>query len=323
MSGAEPPNPHAVRNADAQRARPIEPDRFRGPYQRDRDRIVHTKAFRRLTHKTQVFIAPEGDHFRTRLTHTLEVTSLARTVARALGLNEDLAEAIAMGHDIGHAPFGHAGEAALDGILKERFDRGFRHYEHSVRVVEKLERDGRGLNLTAQVIDGILNHSGSGNPSSMEGQIVRLVDRFAYINHDTEDAVRAGMLRLDELPTKELAILGSTGSDRLSTLIADLVDQSMGSDSIRQSDEISHAFLRLRAFMFEKVYLGHEATQEADRAGNVVTSLFEWGLENPEELPQSPEPDPVSRVTDYVAGMTDRFALRAYRDIFMPREGNL
>ena len=323
MSIREPSNPHAVKNADAVRARPIGPDRFRGPYQRDRDRIVHTKAFRRLKHKTQVFIAPEGDHFRTRLTHTLEVTSLARTVARALDLNEDLTEAIAMGHDIGHAPFGHAGEAALDEILSERFDRNFRHYEHSVRVVEKLERGGRGLNLTEQVVDGILNHSGAGAPSSLEGQIVRLVDRFAYINHDTEDAVRAGALSLDDLPTQELAVLGESGSDRLTTLIADMVDESTGADQIRQSEAVSAAFLRLRAFMFKKIYLGPEATREAERAKRIVKSLFEWGLENPDQLPDSAETDPVSRVTDYVAGMTDRFALRVYREIFMPHEGLL
>lgn len=316
-------HPSAVADGDAERARSVPDDPFRSAFQRDRDRIVHSKAFRRLKHKTQVFISPEGDHYRTRLTHTLEVTGLARTVARALGLNEDLTEAIAMGHDIGHTPFGHVGEHALNDLLSERFGRGFRHNEHGVRVVESLERDGRGLNLTAQVVDGIRNHSGSGSPASLEGQVVRLVDRIAYVNHDIEDALRAGALSADELPVAQLAVLGDSGSDRVSTLIGDIVRQSRTAAHVRQSDEIGQAFLALRAFMFDRVYLGPEARAEGERARGVVTGLFDWLLDHPDRLPPSPEPDVVARVTDYVAGMTDRFALRLFRDTFMPRQGLL
>jgi dGTPase len=319
----EPASPRATRNADATRTRPVAPDPFRSPFQRDRDRILHTKAFRRLKHKTQVFISPEGDHYRTRLTHTLEVSALSRTVARALDLNEDLVEAVAMGHDIGHAPFGHAGEHALDAILSERFGRRFRHNEHSVRVVEVLERDGRGLNLTTQVVDGIRHHSGPGLPATLEGQIVRLVDRIAYVNHDIEDAVRAGALSADDLPAAELEVLGATGSERLTTLIGDIVETSRSSERIAQSPPVSQAFLRLRKFMFDRVYLGPSAREEAERAKGVVTALFHWLLEHPEQLPAGGETDPVSRVADYVAGMTDRFALRLYRETFMPHEGLL
>ena len=290
---------------------------------RDRDRLLHTNAFRRLKHKTQVFISPRGDHYRTRMTHTLEVSALARTVARALALNEDLVEAIAIGHDIGHAPFGHAGEHALDAILSKQHGRRFRHNEHGVRVVEVLERDGKGLNLTRQVVDGIRNHSGSGRPETLEGQTVRLLDRIAYINHDIEDAVRAGALKAGELPEDEIAVLGATGSMRLNTLMQDIVASSADRDEIRQSDEIGRAFMRLRKFMFDRVYLGPAARAEAERAARVVTSLFEWFLEHPEQLPPSPEADPVARVTDHVAGMTDRYAMRLYRSTFMPTEGLL
>jgi dGTPase len=257
------------------------------------------------------------------MTHTLEVSALARTIARGLELNEDLVEAIAIGHDIGHAPFGHAGEHALNAILSERYGRGFRHNEHGVRVVEVLERDGKGLNLTRQVVDGIRNHSGSGRPATLEGQIVRLLDRIAYINHDIEDAVRAEAITAEELPENEIAILGTTGSERLNTLMADIVDSSRDSDEIRQSREIGMAFLRLRKFMFDRVYLGPAARAEAERAAQVVTSLFEWFLEHPEELPPSPEADEIARVTDHVAGMTDRYAMRLYRETFMPMEGLL
>jgi dGTPase len=290
---------------------------------RDRDRLLHTKAFRRLKHKTQVFISPRGDHYRTRMTHTLEVSALARTVARALALNEDLVEAIAIGHDIGHAPFGHAGEHALDALLSEGHGRRFRHNEHGVRVVEVLEREGRGLNLTRQVVDGIRHHSGPGRPATLEGQVVRLVDRIAYINHDIEDAVRAGALGPDALPAREIAILGESGSERLGTLLSDIVASSADGEQIRQSREIGQAFLRLRKFMFDNVYLGPPARAEAERAAGVVSALFGWFLEHPEELPSSPEPDPVARVTDHVAGMTDRYALRLYRKTFMPTEGLL
>ncbi len=324
VSVSEPTlHPRAARAADATRDRPEEPCPLRTAFQRDRDRILHTKAFRRLKHKTQVFVAPEGDHYRTRLTHTLEVSALARTVARALRLNEDLVEAIAMGHDLGHAPFGHAGEHALDDLLRERLGRRFHHNEQSVRVVEVLERDGEGLNLTREVRDGILHHTGPGRPATLEGQIVRLVDRIAYVNHDIEDAVRAGALLEDDLPEREVAILGRTTSQRLTTLVSDIVANSADGVEIRQSPEVGGSFLRLRKFMFDHVYLAPPASTESARARGVVQALFGWYAEHPEELPPSQEPDPVRRVTDYVAGMTDRFALRAYRQIFMPREGPL
>ena len=220
----------------ALRAVPEEDSPVRTPFQRDRDRIVHSKAFRRLKHKTQVFISPEGDHYRTRLTHTLETCMIARTVARALGLNEDLTEAVALGHDLGHPPFGHIGENVLDACMRERYGTGFRHNEHSLRVVERLERDGQGLNLTEQVRDGILLHTGPGKPATLEGRIVRLVDRIAYINHDIDDSVRAGVLDPDELPHAEIAVLGPTGSKRIDTLVQDLVEQSAQAGDIAQSD---------------------------------------------------------------------------------------
>jgi dGTPase len=297
-----------------------EPDPLRNAFQRDRDRIIHTKAFRRLKHKTQVFISPEGDHYRTRLTHTLEVSAIARTVARALALDEDLVEAITMGHDLGHAPFGHAGEAALDEILTERYGRRFLHNEQSLRIVERVERDGRGLNLTAGVRDGILHHTGASTPATREGQIVRLVDRVAYVNHDIEDAIRAEIIDARELPAAELAVLGDTTSKRISRLVADIVESSRDGDEIRQSAEVGEAFRRLRAFMFERVYLAPPNSDEAGRARGVVRALFELFASSPELVPASVEPDPVTRVTDFVSGMTDRYALRAYREAFLPRD---
>lgn len=317
-------DPRAVRSADARRDEAEQPCPYRTAFQRDRDRILHCKAFRRLKHKTQVFVAPEGDHYRTRLTHTLEVSALARTVARALALNEDLVEAIAMGHDLGHAPFGHAGEHALDDLLSERFGRRYHHNEQSVRVVERLERGGRGLNLTRQVRDGMLHHTGAGLPQSLEGQVVRLVDRIAYVNHDIEDAISAGVLREEDLPAAEIAVLGDTTTRRLTRLVGDIVDHSRDGAVIRLSQEVGAAFLRLRKFMFQNVYLASPANDESERARGVVQSLFLWFHDHPEALPPSPtEADPVRRVTDHVAGMTDRYALRAYRTIFMPREGPL
>ena len=283
--------------------------RLRTPFQRDRDRIVHCKAFRRLRHKTQVFIDPRGDHYRTRLTHTLETAGISRTVARALRLNEDLTEAIAFGHDLGHTPFGHTGEEALDEALAERFGRRFRHNEQSLRVVETLEREGRGLNLTVETRDGILNHTGAGEPETLEGKIVRLVDRVAYINHDIDDALRAGVLRPEELPREEIALLGERGSRRIDTLVHDIVESSAGSGDIVQSDEIGRAMLDLRAFMFERVYLGPAAEQQRALAVETVRRIFDRLVEHPDELPADRPGDLAERVTDYVAGMTDRFAL--------------
>jgi len=324
VTAREPPlGPRAARAADARRGRPEQPDPLRTAFQRDRDRILHTTSFRRLKHKTQVFVAPAGDHYRTRLTHTLEVSAVSRTVARALTLNEDLVEAVAMGHDLGHAPFGHAGEAALDAILQQDHGLRFEHNVQSLRVVDVLERAGGGLNLTEQVRDGILHHTGPGRPATLEGQIVRLLDRVAYVNHDIEDALRAGILSPGDLPPREVAILGSTPSERLTTLVSDVVAASAEGDEIRQSPEIGTAFLRLRRFMFQNVYLASPAHDEADRARGVVRALFSWYLEHPGQLPPSAETDLVRRVTDFVAGMTDRYALRRYREAFEPQEGPL
>ena len=304
-------SPLAVRSYDTRGRAYDEEDecRLRTPFQRDRDRIVHSKAFRRLKHKTQVFIDPKGDHYRTRLTHTLETAGISRTVARALRLNEDLTEAIALGHDLGHPPFGHTGEEVLDEILYERFGRRFRHNEQSLRVVELLERDGRGLNLTAEVCDGILHHTGPSEPGTLEGKIVRVVDRVAYINHDIDDALRAGLLVHDELPLDDIELLGDRGSRRIDTLVHDLVEASSAAGDIVQSGEIGHAMLNLRAFMFERVYLGPAADEQRTTAAETIRRIFDHLLEHPEELPETRPGELHERVTDYVSGMTDRFAL--------------
>ena len=311
----------AARSYPAQR-RVEEPDSpLRTPFQRDRDRIVHCKAFRRLKHKTQVFVAPEGDHYRTRLTHTLEACGIARTVARALSLNEDLTEAIGLGHDLGHPPFGHAGEEALDAALSERCGSGFKHNEHSLRVVEVLEREGRGLNLTEQVRDGILNHTGSRKPASREGRIVKLVDRVAYINHDIDDALRAGILRPEDLPTAEIELLGATGSARIDTLVRDIVERSREAGDITQSEEIGGAMLRLRKFMFDRVYLGPVARSEHERVHRVMRALFEHYMERPQEAPElEPGASECQRVADYLAGMTDRYCIAKFAELTIPEE---
>jgi dGTPase len=299
-----------------------EPDSpLRTPFQRDRDRIVHSKSFRRLKHKTQVFVAPEGDHYRTRLTHTLEACGIARTVARALGLNEDLTEAIGLGHDLGHPPFGHAGEEALDAALRDHGAAGFRHNEHSLRVVDVLERDGQGLNLTEQVRDGILNHTGSRRPATLEGQIVKLVDRVAYINHDIDDALRAGILRPEDLPVEEIELLGPTGSERIDTLVRDIVEHSAGAEEISQGREVGQAMLRLRKFMFDRVYLGPEARREQDRVQRAMRGLFEHYLAHPDEIPSwDPGASDRQRVADYIAGMTDRFCIAKFTELTVPEE---
>jgi dGTPase len=287
-------SPLAVRSYEtAGRLREEEDCTVRTPFQRDRDRIVHSKPFRRLKGKTQVFIDPENDHYRTRMTHTLETTGIARVVARALRLNEDLTEAIGLGHDMGHPPFGHAGEEALDVCLRERFGRGFRHNEQSLRI-------GEELNLTAEVRDGILTHTGDVEPETHEGKIVRIVDRVAYINHDIDDAIRHGLLRPEELPQEEIAILGPRGSKRIDTLVHDLVETSAADGDIRQSEEVGGAMLALRAFMFEHVYLGPQTRREHERARATVRRIFD-GLAD-----RGDEPD---AIVDYLSGMTDRFAL--------------
>jgi dGTPase len=301
-------SPLAVRSYESRgREHADDECRLRTPFQRDRDRIVHSKAFRRLRHKTQVFVDPEGDHFRTRLTHTLETAGIARGVARALRLNEDLVEAIGLGHDLGHPPFGHAGEEALDELLREHGGRGFRHNEHSLRVVERLERDGRGLNLTWEVRDGILNHTGPDEPETLEGRILRIVDRVAYINHDIDDAIRAGVLSPQELPQEEIALLGSTGSRRIDTLVHDLVESSAQAGDIVQSDEIGGAMLALRAFMFDRVYLGEQSAEEHARIRTTIRRIFEHLVGG--------RGDDLEHATDYLAGMTDRFALAFAADL--------
>jgi dGTPase len=287
-------SPFAVRSFETRgRELPEEECGVRTPFQRDRDRLVHSKPFRRLKGKTQVFIDPEGDHYRTRMTHTLETTAISRVVARALRLNEDLTEAIGLGHDTGHTPFGHAGEDALDAALHGRFARRFRHNEHSHRIA-------RALNLTHEVCDGILTHTGEREPETLEGRIVRLVDRVAYINHDIDDALRYGILSDGDLPREELAVLGPTGSTRIDRLVHDIVDSSEGVGDIRQSPEVGEAMLSLRAFMFERVYLGPQAAPEHERAHEVVHRIFDHLVERGDEADE---------IVDYIAGMTDRFAL--------------
>jgi dGTPase len=312
--------PLAVRSAASSGRPHVEPEEcsLRSPFQRDRDRIVHCKAFRRLKHKTQVFIAPEGDHYRTRLTHTLEATGISRTVARALRLNEDLTEAIGLGHDLGHPPFGHAGEAALDGALQARFDRPFRHNEHSLRVVDHLERDGQGLNLTNEVRDGILNHTRETPPRSLEGRIVRIVDRVAYINHDIDDALRAGVLRLDDLPEAPIRLLGATGSRRIDALVHDLVESSAVAGDIVQSAHMGEAMLELRSFLFARVYEQGPLRAETERAAMVVRMLFEHYCTAFAEEGLAADAL-ATAVVDEIAGMTDRFAVRRYRELYEPK----
>ncbi len=311
---------HATLSAASKgREREEEPDRLRAAFQRDRDRIVNTKAFRRLKHKTQVFLAPEGDHYRVRLTHTLEVSQIARTAARALRLNEDLAEAIALGHDLGHTPFGHLGEQALTPFL----DTPFRHNEQSLRVVDFLEGDGNGLNLTWEVRDGIVNHSWSmPEPATPEAQVVRFADRIAYVNHDVDDALRAGVLTQEELPRTPIAVLGRTHAARIDALVTDLVDRSEGASRIHMSEPVFQALDELRDFMFERVYLRNEARSEQDKAITLVRTLFAHYLEHPEEVPEEYHRAPgelPTRIADYIAGMTDRYALRVYEQLFLPQ----
>ncbi len=313
-------SPHAnLASTSKGRERDEPQDPLRTCYQRDRDRIVHAKAFRRLKHKTQVFLAPEGDHYRVRLTHTLEVGQIARTAARALRLNEDLAEAIAMGHDLGHTPFGHLGEQALTPFL----GRPFRHNEQSLRIVDHLENEGRGLNLTWEVRDGIVNHTWSmPQPSTSEAQIVRYADRIAYINHDVDDAIRAGVLTEGELPAAAVEVLGRSHSARIDTLVTDLVEHSAGGPDVRLSEPVFTALDVLRDFLFERVYLRDEARTEQEKAIGVVRTLFAYYLDHPDRVPEEYHRAPgdlPTRVADYIAGMTDRYALRTYEQLFLPQ----
>ena len=293
---------NAVRSYETRgREHPEEPCGVRTPFQRDRDRLVHSKPFRRLKGKTQVFIDPLGDHYRTRMTHTLETTAISRVVARALRLNEDLVEAIGLGHDTGHTPFGHAGEQALDSVLNAEYGRRFRHNEQSWRIA-------RRLNLTHEVCQGILTHTGEREPDTQEGKIVRLVDRVAYINHDIDDAIRYGILSEADLPRDEIELLGGSGSERIDRLVHDLVETSDAEGDVCQSPAVGDAMLSLRAFMFERVYLGPQVGPEHRRAHDVVKAIFERLVVDPELLPPG-DGDLPDRITDYLAGMTDRFAL--------------
>lgn len=299
-----------------------EPCTVRTAFQRDRDRILHAKSFRRLKHKTQVFLSPEGDHYRTRLTHTLEVAQIARTIARALRLNEDLTEAIALGHDLGHTPFGHCGEA----LLNEIHEGGFEHNVQSLRVVDYLEkrrREGYGLNLTEEVRDGILNHRGGGLPFTLEGQIVKLSDRIAYINHDIDDALRAGILKAEAIPEEHLVVLGRTHSERINRLIIDCIETSTASEVVALSPEVTDHFDRLRGFMFREVYLNAEAKDQETRARELLRMLYGHYAEHPEEMPEERYSDyqrgeGIDAVRDYIAGMSDRYAVRRFESLFVP-----
>ena len=295
------------------------PDDVRTCYQRDIDRIVHSKAFRRLMHKTQVFLRPEGDHYRTRMTHTLEVSRIAGTITRALGLNEDLAEAIAMGHDLGHTPFGHAGEAALSRCL----GKPFRHNEQSLRVVDVLENEGRGLNLTNEVRLGILGHTGSYVPETLEGQVVRRSDQIAYVNHDIDDAIRAGILRNEDIPKSISDVLGCTHRDRINTLVCDTIRTSREAGAICMTPATDRALRELREFMFDRVYRNPVAKGEESKAKAMLQRLFEYYVANPNAMPEDFQPqlsfDGMERtVCDYIAGMTDNYAVYKYTEIFIP-----
>lgn len=318
-------SPLAARSALSRgRAFPEEKCDIRTDFQRDRDRIIHSKSFRRLMHKTQVFLAPEGDHFRTRLTHTIEVSQIARTIARALNLNEDLTEAIALGHDLGHTPFGHNGEEVLNMI----HPGGFHHNVQSLRVVDVLESTSsrRGMNLTAEVRDGIVNHTGKGVPFTLEGQIVKISDRVAYINHDIDDALRSGVITEDDIPESSLALFGRSHRERINNMVSDLINNSDGKEKISQSPEYRDELLLLRSFMFAYVYKSSRVKREEDlnKVEVVISSLYDYFLKNPDRLPgdmkRIAEEDGVREaVKDHIAGMTDRYALAVYTDLFVPR----
>ncbi len=319
----------AFSDATRGRERPLELDAYRTEYQRDRDRVIHCKAFRRLSHKTQVFLAPEGDHYRTRLTHTLEVAQIARSIARALQLNEDLTEAIALAHDLGHTPFGHIGEDALTSCYEKVADHidgvpeRFRHNLQSLRVVERLEYQGKGLNLTWEVRDGIAHHTGPVRAATLEGQIVATADRIAYVNHDIDDATRGGVLTESDLPEAATDVLGHDHARRITTMVTDMIETSTGASEIRMSEPVWGAMMELREWLLENVYLSSKAKAEEPKAYGVVRALFMYYLEKPDALPEeflpSAEESLPQRVTDYVSGMTDRFALRQFENLFVPK----
>ena len=312
------------------------PEDMRPVYQRDKDKILHSKAFRRLSHKTQVFLAPEGDHYRTRLTHTLEVSQIARTITRALGLNEDLTEAIAYGHDLGHTPFGHTGEFALSralaryrGINPDYNEVGllYKHNLQSVRLVEKLENNGKGLNLTREVVDGIKCHTGKTRSKTYEGRIVATSDRIAYVCHDIDDAIRANLLTEENLPESTHKVLGKTSSERISSMVHDMVETSFKEGDIKMSEEVWAAMMELREFLFNRVYTSSDAKKEEPKALRMIEQLFDYYIDHYDEVPDDykiyPEDDASTQVTDYIAGMTDRYAISKYQELFIPRAWRL
>ncbi|MDD4833316.1 MAG: deoxyguanosinetriphosphate triphosphohydrolase [Lutispora sp.] len=312
-------SPHAMFSANS-KGRELHENKcdIRTDFQRDRDRIIHSKAFRRLKHKTQVFISPEGDHYRTRLTHTLEVSQIARTIARALRLNEDLTEAIALGHDLGHTPFGHAGETVLDGIHPS----GFKHNEQSLRVVDILE-DNKGLNLTWEVRDGILNHTGSNLPSTLEGSIVKFSDRIAYINHDIDDALRANILDTADIPVQCLKVLGYSHKDRINSMITDIITKSLDKPFVKMSEDVDRATKELRKYLYDHVYIGSKAKVEEVKVQYIIKQLYDFFIENPDKISKDlwmklPNENIHRLSCDYIAGMTDRYALNKYKSIFLP-----
>ena len=305
------------------RARPDRPEKVRTCFQRDRDRIIHSKAFRRLMHKTQVFLSPEGDHYRTRLTHTLEVSQIARTIAIGLSVNQDLTEAIALGHDLGHTPFGHAGER----VLNELLPNGFRHNEHSVRIAEVLEKDGQGLNLTYEVLDGILHHTGSGTASTTEGRIIKYADRIAYMNHDIDDAISGKILNQDDIPQEIVKILGTTKTQRISTLVNSLIENSSNAQ-LAMSKKVDKAYVDLRKFMYSTVYTNPYAKHEEKKVPRIIKSLYDYYLKNVQLLPNylfeiSQSDSKEVAVGDFIAGMSDRYAVDLYEKLFIPKSWNI
>ena len=317
-------SPYAQKSAETKgRARTEAPCEFRTDFQRDRDRVIYSNSFKRLKNKTQVFFAPEGDHYITRLTHTLDVAQISRSIARALSLNEDLAEAIALGHDLGHTPFGHVGERVLDKLCPF----GFEHNVQSLRVVDYIEKDGRGLNLTQEVRDGILQHKSTGHPATLEGVAVSLADRIAYINHDIEDAIRAGILQESDLPQRAVETLGHATRERINTAITDIYTHSVGTDGVRMSDEVAKATFELRTFMFKNIYaLTNKSMQ--DRAERMLTAMYEYFLMHTDRLPKQylklGESAPKEQIVcDYLSGMTDRYAINVFESLFIPETFSL
>lgn len=318
-------SPFAKKSIDTVgRLREEEPCPMRTDFQRDRDRIVHCKAFRRLKNKTQVFFSPEGDHYRTRLTHTLNVSQIARAIARALSLNEDLSEAIALGHDLGHTPFGHSGER----ILNRLNPNGFEHNVQSGRVVDVLENDGRGLNLTREVVDGIINHKMSGNPTTLEGRAVSIADRIAYINHDIDDAVVGGFISVDDIPKDLIKLLGKTSSERINTMVHSVYSNSDGKNIVEMDDVIGKATMELRTFMFEKVYTQPALKEEEERADRMITALYEYYKKDPSKLPDfyrgRLDLDGIDTVLcDYISGMSDGYVIKTFNQLFVPKNWKL